>query len=321
MTSSSSTRSLARTCARSWKSSSARSRSDCTPRTSTSRSTPSRWSSSSSVASILRWALGPSSAPSSDCSRTRCPNSSCADSSRPVPRSWSRATKTDSPSRPRANRFRPPLPLLPPLPPPRSPLAPRLLFLTAASVALLATAAAAQGPFGNPAPVPSAPADTSTGPAPLVGRIMVKGNAATDSARIVRTFEVVPGSRFSLEAVQRGIRKLFTLGLFSDAWVERLPRGSEVDLVIHVIERPRIASIAFSGNKKRGSDDLEKKLFLHAGEPYDPVKVQTQIDTLVQYYHDQGFGRAAIAARADSSIGGNRVKLTFAISEGERVRI
>ena len=188
-------------------------------------------------------------------------------------------------------------------------------------MALLATAAAAQGPFGNPAPVPSAPADTSTAPAPLVGRIMVKGNAATDSARIVRTFEVVPGSRFSLEAVQRGIRKLFTLGLFSDAWVERLPRGSEVDLMIHVIERPRIASIAFSGNKKRGSDDLEKKLFLHAGEPYDPVKVQTQIDTLVQYYHDQGFGRAAIAARADSSIGGNRVKLTFAISEGERVRI
>jgi len=180
-----------------------------------------------------------------------------------------------------------------------------------------------QGTFEDaPAPVPAPVRDTTTAPATpsVVGHISVQGNTVTDSARIVRSFEVIPGTRFSLEAVQRGIHKLFALGLFADAWVERLPRGNEVDLVIHVIERPRLSAIEFSGNKKRETDELEKKLFLRVGEPYTATVVQTQVDTLLQYYHEQGFGRATIDPKADS-LSGNRVKLTFVIREGERVRI
>jgi outer membrane protein insertion porin family len=189
-------------------------------------------------------------------------------------------------------------------------------------VATWATSAAAQGGFGEPnAPARPARPDTTVAPAPVIGQISVQGNVATDSARIVRSFEVQPGTRFSADAIQRGIRKLFTLGLFSDAWVDKVPRGEELDLVIHVVERPRIGAIAFSGNKRRDNDDLEKKLFLRVGEPYSPVTVQTQIDTLLQYYHEQGFGRAAIEAKTDSSQGAHRIKLTFAIREGERVRI
>jgi len=183
--------------------------------------------------------------------------------------------------------------------------------------------AATQGTFED-VPATPPPADTAAArpQAPsIVGHISVQGNVATDSARIVRSFEVVPGSRFSLEAVQRGIHKLFALGLFADAWVERLPRGNEVDLVIHVVERPRIGAIEFQGNKKRESDELEKKLFIHVGEPYTQTLIQTQIDTLLTYYHEQGFGRAAIDVKADSTMGGNRVKITFQIREGERVRI
>ena len=173
-----------------------------------------------------------------------------------------------------------------------------------------------------PSAAPAA-ADSVSAPAviPVVGAISVRGNSVVDSVRIVRTFEVSPGARFSQEAVQRGIRKLFALGLFDDAWVERIESGSRVDLVVHVVERPRIASIRFEGNRRRGSDDLEKKLFLKAGEAYSPVLVQTQIDTLVRYYKDQGFPRAAIAARTDSTAGPGKLGLTFQVSEGERVRI
>ncbi len=208
-----------------------------------------------------------------------------------------------------------PFPLRPP-----SPLAPRRIFFAAAALVCWTTWAAAQTGFGAPSRFTPPSAQDSTG-TQVVGHISVEGNVSTDSARIVRSFEVAPGSRFSLEAVQRGIRKLFTLGLFSDAWVDRQPRGNEVDLVIHVVERPRISAISFTGNRKKDTDDLEKKLFIHVGEPYSPVTVQTQIDTLIQYYRDQGYGRAAVDAKADSAAGNNRVKLTFVIREGEKVRI
>jgi outer membrane protein insertion porin family len=150
----------------------------------------------------------------------------------------------------------------------------------------------------------------------------VAGNVTVDSARIVRTFEVRPGTRFSDEAVRRGIRKLYALGLFEDIAPERIDRpDGQVDIVVHVVERPRISSLKFEGNHKRSTDDLEKKLFLRVGEAYSPTGVETQIDTLLTFYKEQGFPRAKVVARTDSTASPGRVGITFVVSEGERVRI
>jgi outer membrane protein insertion porin family len=185
------------------------------------------------------------------------------------------------------------------------------------------------GATGFSAPAPAlAPPDSvgGEGPEPAaeieyrVGTVSVRGNAHTDSVRIVRTFEVPPGTRYADDAVRRGIRKLFALGLFDDVSVERSPRADRMDLVIRVKERPRIAKIAFSGNHKRSTDDLEKKLFLHAGEVYSPVTVQTQVDSLLKYYRDDGFARATIEAATDSAATGG-LGLRFVVHEGEKVRI
>lgn len=124
-----------------------------------------------------------------------------------------------------------------------------------------------------------------------VGAVRVRGNAHTDSVRIVRTFEVLPGTRYADDAVRRGIRKLFALGLFSDVAVDKIPAGGQMDLLIVVKERPRIGKIAFSGNAKRKTEDLEKKLVLHVGEVYSPVVVQSQVDSLLKYYQGEGFSR------------------------------
>ena len=185
--------------------------------------------------------------------------------------------------------------------------------------------ALAQGPEGAAGlAAPSAAAADSAAPAPeveyRVGEVRVSGNAHTDSVRIVRTFEVLSGSRYADDAVRRGIRKLFALGLFSDVSVDKAPRGDRMDLVISVTERPRIAKIVISGNEKRKTEDLEKKLVLHPGEVYSPVAVQSQVDSLVKYYRDEGFSRATVEAGEDSVAGG-AVDLRFTVREGEKVRI
>ncbi len=163
-------------------------------------------------------------------------------------------------------------------------------------------------------------------PAPAVvqrvGRIRVVGNTVTDSARVVRSFEVLPGSRYTADAVRRGIRKLVGLGLFDDVSVDEEDSGDPavVDLVISVRERPRIGRITFTGNKKRQTDDLEKKLFLRTGEVFSWTIAQTQVDSLVKYYKTEGYVRATVEAAADSAAPG-QVDLRFAIVEGEKVKI
>lgn len=161
--------------------------------------------------------------------------------------------------------------------------------------------------------------ETSEAPQ-TVGSISVQGNVTTDSARIVRSFEVVSGHRFSDEAIRRGIRKLFALGVFSDVWVERVPVQERVDLVIHVKERPHISKVEVTGNKKRETSEVERKLTLHAGTVYSPSAVQTQIDSLLKYYRDEGFAQATIEAEADT-LANNQVAVRFVIHEGERVKI
>ncbi len=186
--------------------------------------------------------------------------------------------------------------------------------------------ALAQTPERPGAPVPPSftlpdSAAGATPVTPTVGTVSVRGNQATDSLRILRSFEIAPGSEYSDEGVRRGLRKLFALGLFEDAWIETLPRGNTVDLVIHVAERRRIARIDYTGNEKRKSDELEKKTFLKVGEPYSPVQVRGQVDTLLRYYRDEGFPQASIEAQTDTTPGAGQVVLRFVIREGERVRI
>ena len=173
-----------------------------------------------------------------------------------------------------------------------------------------------------PGPLPVVSADTTASPAaaaPVVGRVSVVGNVGTDSTRIVRSFEVPTGMRFSTDAVKRGVGKLFALGLFDDVWVERNDHEGVVDLVIHVTERPRITKIEFSGNKKKDKEDLEKKLVMHTGEPHSPVAVQAQIDSLLKVYRDDGYSQATIDAVTDTTGGG--FTLRFVVHEGEKVKI
>lgn len=180
--------------------------------------------------------------------------------------------------------------------------------------------ALAQAPSEPATPPEAQPAPTA--PA-VIGSIRVEGNAYVDSTRILRTFEVHPGQTFAQDQIRRGLRKLNALGLFKDLRIDRYPRPGEnvVDLVIVVTERPRIAQISFEGMKKRESADLEKKVSVKVGETYSPTVAATQVDSLLHYYHEEGFPRAKVTAQADTLEGRNEVHLRFIVNEGEKLRI
>ena len=86
-------------------------------------------------------------------------------------------------------------------------------------------------------------------------------------------------------------------------------------------ERPRIARIEFSGNQKRETEDLEKKLILHAGEVYSPVAVQNQVDSLRAVLPRRGLRARHASRRCRTARPGGDVALRFVVREGEKVRI
>ena len=194
-----------------------------------------------------------------------------------------------------------------------------------------AGAASAVPAVTDSAAAPAAPAavDTAATPAPeagagelpLVGRISVTGNTTSETDRITRSFGVVSGTRYSPDGVRRGIVKLMALGLFNDVWVEKQMHGDVLDLIIHVQERPRITSIEFKGNKHKETSELEKKISIHTGEIYSVTAVQTQVDSLLRFYREEGYAEARVTAEADTTGGAAKLVLRFVIAEGEKLQI
>ena len=183
---------------------------------------------------------------------------------------------------------------------------------------------AADSATAAPAAVDTAAAPTpelGPGELPLVGRISVTGNTTAETDRITRSFGVVSGNRYSPDAVRRGIVKLMALGLFNDVWVEKQMHGDVLDLVIHVQERPRVTSIEFKGNKHKETSELEKKISIHTGEIYSVTAAQTQVDSLLRFYREEGYAEAHVTAEADTTGGPGKLVLRFVIQEGEKLQI
>ncbi len=196
------------------------------------------------------------------------------------------------------------------------------LAVDSTASALVDTSGGAMADSLAPPPPPMLPDSAAPAAAPVrIGTIDVAGNARTESERVMRTFEVAPGTRYTKDALRRGLRKLFGLGLFRDVWIEEFPRGESVDLLIHVVERPRVGSIVFNGNKKRETSELEKKLSVRTGDILTPAMFQTQVDSLLKYYRDEGFSRAHVTAAADTNAATNEAALRFQVDEGEKVRV
>jgi outer membrane protein insertion porin family len=176
--------------------------------------------------------------------------------------------------------------------------------------------------FAAPAAADSSASDSGQTEAPLrVGHVRVDGTLSSDTLRVLRTFELFPGQLYSDEAVRRGIRKLFALGVFEDISTDRDEHDGVMDIIIHVTERPRIGRFSFVGNHHKSLDELQKKLFVRVGEAYSPNAIHTQVDSLVQFYHDDGYSQASIEASADSAMTDHRVMVRFKIQEGEKVKI
>jgi outer membrane protein insertion porin family len=199
---------------------------------------------------------------------------------------------------------------------PRCTAARYLLLLTWLSVVALTT-----GSVRAQAPVGAGEERAAVPQAPPIGRVSVTGNVFTDSLRILRTFDVAPGSRFSADAVRRGTRKLVALGLFSNVRVLRDEHDGVIDLTVEISERPRLGKVGFSGNHKRDDGDVQKKIFLRTGETYSVSLVQTQVDSLLKYYRDEGFPRTKVTPKSDTLGTRNEIALSFVIEEGEKFRI
>jgi outer membrane protein insertion porin family len=127
------------------------------------------------------------------------------------------------------------------------------------------------------------------------------------------------GDNVTNKSVARAIKSLFRTGYFNDVKISR----EENILVINVIERPAIASIAIDGNKAIKTEELLKGLGnigLVEGEVFDKLQLERVQNELTKQYFSRGKYNVVVDAKV-KILDRNRVKVNIDIEEGKAAKI
>jgi outer membrane protein insertion porin family len=161
--------------------------------------------------------------------------------------------------------------------------------------------------------VPSTP-DTVTS-------VRVTGNTTVDGGLILRGFGVPVGTRFSMDAVRRGIRRLYDLGFFNDVSVDADRQPGGVGLLIQVVENPRVGAVEFSGNKKVKEKDILEATGPLQGKMADD-KLLAKVDRAAnQVYREKGYTKAQVSSRYLPGDSSARRILLVQVDEGPKMRV
>ena len=158
--------------------------------------------------------------------------------------------------------------------------------------------------------------NSSWGDAGKITSIEVLGTQRIDPETVISYSNLKVGDQSDPDKLDTALKILFKTGLFAD--VDFVKVGEK--LVINVIENPVINRVAFEGNKRIESKDLELELQLKPRLVFTRTKVQQDIQRLLTLYRLSGRFAAQIVPKI-IKLEQNRVNLVFEIDEGPLSKI
>lgn len=154
----------------------------------------------------------------------------------------------------------------------------------------------------------------------IIQAIEFSGNKRTPEESIRATIRTSVGQGLSVESVDRDIKALYLLGQFKDIRVESESHAGGLKLTYIFEEKPVIAEIAFSGNKKIKSDDLRGEVSQHTYSPLDEREIAESMEKIREAYAKKGYYLADVDYHIESTDQGES-KLVFDIHENQGVMV
>jgi outer membrane protein insertion porin family len=132
----------------------------------------------------------------------------------------------------------------------------------------------------------------------VINNIQVEGNQFVDAALIVIYSNLslgqtitVPGSK-----VTETLQNLWKQQFFSDVkmYVQELNRGDTVNLIISVVERPRVSKFSFPGLKRAQAKNLREEISLKGNAIITENLIYKTEKEIRDYYYDKGHFNAKV---------------------------
>lgn len=184
----------------------------------------------------------------------------------------------------------------------------------------LATPLAAQTPAPPPAAKAPVPAPSSGAVGETVQELSVRGNAKVESDAILTLLKTRRGDALDPQVIEDDIRTLFELGYFSDVRFYKKPADGGIQLVVQVVEKPAIVSIALEGNEEINDETITEKLETKLYTIVNEATITADVRMIEKQYAEKGFYLARVTYTLKQQ-GANEVDLVFHIDEGGKVQV
>jgi outer membrane protein insertion porin family len=160
-------------------------------------------------------------------------------------------------------------------------------------------------------------------PTSFIRKIVVKGNQKVSRSQIVRILGVKPGEGYDPERIRPGVRRLYETRQFSDvrALREDGTASDSVNVIIEVVEYPRVDAVRFEDNDHVGDEDLEKAIKVQKGTFVRPSLTARDRESIRDIYREKGYYRASVADTVVRDAKTKEQTLVYKIKEGEKVKV
>ena len=145
-----------------------------------------------------------------------------------------------------------------------------------------------------------------------ISSVSIRGNQRVESRTILSYMNIQSGDKFSPADIDNSLKALYATGFFSDVSI----RIEGNTLVVQVVENPIISRVAFEGNDRIETKDIEKEMELKPRSIYSKDKVQSDVSRILDIYRRSGRYNATVEPKVIKQ-DQNRVDLVYEISEGQ----
>ncbi|MGH8003676.1 MAG: outer membrane protein assembly factor BamA [Limisphaerales bacterium] len=151
--------------------------------------------------------------------------------------------------------------------------------------------------------------------------IRIIGATSADPTLVRNISGLQIGRGLTPDGVQAAIRQIYSLGLFKDVQVKALTQVNGLELLIELVEFPRVERVEVNGARGIKREDVFAKLTLAAGAVSNPAVVQENVGLLQELYQSKGYFLAQIAVQTKPGSKPDAEIVEFNIREGEKVKI
>ena len=154
-----------------------------------------------------------------------------------------------------------------------------------------------------------------------IASIAVEGNRTAEASSIRLNSGLIAGSEIAREDLQKAVKNLWSLGLFSDVKIFVTGQSAEgIDILIRVIEYPRLQTLEITGNDEIDSDDIDKEILTYKGMKVSSYKISKIRQKIKEMYIEEGYLLAEV--NIDTTVvQPGIVDMAINIDEGPEVQV